>query len=151
MFTGEYSEFSQEILKAFYKSGVTIQPQTKTIDEYLEAVKETSVDMVVGRWLADDPDADTCAYSLHTRNGFLGHLCGTAELDELIEKGRAETDPRTRHAIYSEFEQILAREAYILPLFHEQVYRFARPEVEGLSVSYWSPVVAYEELRIRES
>ena len=37
-----------------------------------------------------------------------------------------------------------------MPLFHEQTYRFARPEVEGLSVSYWFPIVAYEELRLRD-
>jgi hypothetical protein len=36
----------------------------------------------------------------------------------------------------------------ILPLFHEQAYRFARPEVEGLSVSFGGDV-AYEDLHLR--
>jgi hypothetical protein len=35
-----------------------------------------------------------------------------------------------------------------MPLFHEQVYRFSRPEVDGLSVSYWQPTVSYEKLSI---
>jgi hypothetical protein len=45
---------------------------------------------------------------------------------------------------------LIAREALLLPLFHDQVYCFARPEVEGLtSVGQSNPVVAYENLQIR--
>ena len=32
-------------------------------------------------------------------------------------------------------EQILADEAVIVPLFHDRTYRFARPEVEGLTMT----------------
>jgi ABC-type transport system substrate-binding protein len=53
-----------------------------------------------------------------------------------------------RHSLYREIEEIIAREALLLPLFHEQAYRFARPEVEGLSVSFWEPSVDYSNLRI---
>jgi hypothetical protein len=37
----------------------------------------------------------------------------------------------------------------LLPLFHEQTYRFARPEVEGLSLSSVVNVVDYASLLIR--
>jgi ABC-type transport system substrate-binding protein len=67
----------------------------------------------------------------------------------LAEQARAESDPRARHSLYRQVEGILVRDALLLPLFHEHVYRFARPEVEGLSVGFASPVVAYKELRIR--
>jgi len=39
--------------------------------------------------------------------------------------------------------------AILVPLFYEQAYRFARPDLTGVSVSFWQPTVAYEELRIR--
>ena len=61
-----------------------------------------------------------------------------------------EIDPAARHAIYRRVEEIIARDALLLPLFHEQVYRFARPEVEGLRLSYSVPSVAYEELSVRQ-
>jgi len=51
--------------------------------------------------------------------------------------------------MYREAEEILVRDALLIPLFHEQAYRFARPEVEGLTVSFATPTVAYENLRIR--
>jgi hypothetical protein len=45
-------------------------------------------------------------------------------------------------------EQAISEEALLVPLFHEQVNRFARSEVEGLALSYWS-LVAYENLSVR--
>ena len=36
-----------------------------------------------------------------------------------------------------------------VPLFHEQIYRFARPEVEGLTVGFTSPSVPYENLWVK--
>jgi ABC-type transport system substrate-binding protein len=71
------------------------------------------------------------------------------ELDELAERGRAETDPRTRDAIYRDVESLLAREGLVLPFFYGQVYCFARPEVQGLGTIGSNPITAYENLWIR--
>jgi hypothetical protein len=43
----------------------------------------------------------------------------------------------------------VAQDALVIPLFYIQIYRFARPEVEGLSLSFSPPDVHYEELRVR--
>ena len=102
--------------------------------------------MVIGRWLADYPDTDTFFQGL-LRNAW-AHV-GSPDLDDLINRGRTETDPAARHALYQEIETILHRDAVLLPLFHEQVYRFARPELEGLAVSFTYPTVAYEMLQLR--
>ena len=81
--------------------------------------------------------------------GFLGRRCGSPEIDRLAERGRAETTPVQRHALYRQVEETMAREALLLPLFHEQAYRFAQPDVGGLNVSFGIPLVAYEELHLR--
>jgi ABC-type transport system substrate-binding protein len=143
-----YAACGAALLKAFREVGVKIRPVTETIDEFLAATREGSTDLAVGRWIADYPDADTFAYCLHT-DGFVGRLCGTPELDLMLAQGRAETDPDTRHAIYRQIEEAAARDAILLPLFHEQSYRFARPEVEGLSVTPFQPTVLYEHLAVR--
>jgi peptide/nickel transport system substrate-binding protein len=118
------------------------------MEEWREAVSQGSVDVVIGRWGADYPDADTFANILATKEGLLGQLCGSAEVDRLIARGRSETSPAARHEIYRQIEEIIARDRLLLPLFHEQTYRFARPEVEGLSLSYGSISVDYASLRI---
>jgi ABC-type transport system substrate-binding protein len=148
VFFGEYSALSREIASAFRERGVKIRPVNKTMDQWLEAVSAASVDLVVGRWVADYPDADTFANILESKSGLLGKLCGSPETDRLIEWGRLETSPAARHAVYRQIEEIIARDTLLLPLFHEQTYRFARPEVEGLALSYGVTTVDYASLRI---
>ena len=76
-------------------------------------------------------------------------LPGSPEVDRLIARGRSETSPAARHAVYRQIEEIIARDRLLLPLFHEQTYRFARPEVEGLSLTYGVTAVDYASLRVR--
>ena len=119
--------------------------------EYIELQRAGEADLNIGRWVADYPDADNFVHTLlHSDSGFLGKYLGNAELDALAERGRIETDPRIRQSIYRRAEELIAREALLVPLFHDQVYCFARPEVEGLeSVSQGNPIVDYERLSIR--
>jgi ABC-type transport system substrate-binding protein len=119
--------------------------------EYIDLTKTAETDLNVGRWNADFPDADTFVYGvLHSEGGFLARYASGPGLDSLAERGRAETDPRVRHSIYRQVEEAIAAEVFLLPLFHDQVYCFARPEVEGLtSVGQSNPAVAYETLSLR--
>ena len=96
-------------------------------------------------------DPDTFAHGiLHSSEGIVGRFCGSAELDALVVRARSEIDPARRHELYRAIEETVAREALVMPLFHEQVYRFARPEVEGLDITFSTPpVVAYEKLWVR--
>jgi hypothetical protein len=53
-----------------------------------------------------------------------------------------------RHSIYRELEELLRKHALLLPLFHVQNYMFARPEVDGLELNYFTPYVSYHTLSI---
>jgi ABC-type transport system substrate-binding protein len=145
-----YSALARELWSALAQAGFKVRCPKLTIDEALKVQRQASVDLVLARWNADYPDADNFAYRLHSQGGNLGRLCGSPEIDRLIESGRTETTAAIRHSIYRRIEEIIAREGLLVPLFHEQAYRFARPEVEGLSIVFGSPTVVYEELRIRE-
>jgi ABC-type transport system substrate-binding protein len=149
VYWGEYAAFTRELESAFRKQGVRVRTVNTTMAEWIEASTRGTVDVVVGRWGADYPDAHTFVHILHSQEGNLGRFCGSSEIDGLIEKGRAEASPQTRHSLYRQIEEIIAREALLIPLFHEQAYRFVRPEVEGLSLSYGVTAVDYARLRIR--
>ena len=148
VFHREYSAFFDAMSKAARSVGVRFRPVDEGLGDLIEARRQTSVDLALVEWVAAYPDPDSFARILQSREGFIGPLCGSAELDRLIERGRAETRPERRHSIYRQVEELTQREARLLPLFHEQVYCFARPEVQGLRVSYGNPAVAYEDLRI---
>jgi peptide/nickel transport system substrate-binding protein len=151
VFFGEFSAYFRELTAAFREIGFRIRPVNKTMEEYSALQLTGDGDLNIGRWNADYPDADNFVHTLlHSDSGFLGRYLRSPELDALAERGRVETDPRVRHSIYRRVEELIAREALLLPLFNDQTYCFARPEVEGLSsVSQGNPIVEYENLSIR--
>ena len=106
-------------------------------------------DLFAGRWYADYPDASAFADALlHSRHGVFCDMCASPLLDALIEKAGSEQQPHIRHELYNELETIVRSEALVLPLFHEQAYCFARPEVRGLGINFSYPTVPFEELWI---
>ncbi len=149
MFQGTYAAFARELSHAFATVGVTLRAVTTSMAEFLEATDAGSVDVAMGRWTADYPDPDSFAYFVHSAHGFQGRLCGSAETDRIVDRARVESSPAMRHALYLELEDHIARNATLLPLFHEQAYRIGRPELEGLSVTMGEPSVPLEDLRIR--
>jgi ABC-type transport system substrate-binding protein len=146
---GQYSAVADELIAALKKKGVRLKIVTSNMDEYVAAEDNGSTDLSITRWIADYPDSDTFAFNLlHSVSGSVGKFCGGPDLDRLVEAGRVELDPQARHLLYRQMEDILSRESLVLPLFHEQVYYFARPEVEGLSLNFSVPEVSYENLRL---
>jgi ABC-type oligopeptide transport system substrate-binding subunit len=117
--------------------------------DYHQAITHGDADIGFSRWNADYPDADTFAGVIHSTRGWFGQMCNSPAADRLIERARVETMPSVRHALYREIEEIISRERLLLPLFYEQAYRIARPELEGLSLSLGFPTVALDELRLR--
>jgi ABC-type transport system substrate-binding protein/serine/threonine protein kinase len=149
MFLGTYASFARDLSQAFASIGVTLRVVTSTMADFIEATDMGQVDLTMGRWTGDYPDPDTFATFMHSQRGFQGRMCGSAETDRLIQRGRVESSPAVRHALYLELEEIIARDAMVLPLFHEQAYRIGRPELEGLSVTMGTPCVPLEDLRLR--
>jgi ABC-type oligopeptide transport system substrate-binding subunit len=128
--------------------GVELTNEDLMIDRAtIEAGSDAGCDVVAFRWIADYPDADafTLALDFCAARGWFDPT-PFPELTRLARQGRHETDPALRHALYRELEDVLARECLIVPLFHEQAYRLAQPEVHGLRLGLGFPEVCYEEL-----
>jgi ABC-type transport system substrate-binding protein/serine/threonine protein kinase len=139
-----------ELREALKKVGVRIRVLNKTMSEYLALEAAGAGQLLIGRWIADYPDADTFIHGmLYSKGAQLSLYCSFPAVDDLAERARVEADPAIRHTLYVQAQEIVAREALLLPLFHDQSCRFARPELEGLRVSVAVPEVPYEELAIR--
>ena len=141
--------FSRELIETLRKTGLEIKVIPTIEEEMNKRIQAAASDILLERWIADYPDTDNFVALLHSEKGFYRNYCGTPEIDRLIERGRAETRPEVRHDIYREIEHIIARRALLLPLFHAQTYRLARPEVEGYEVRFSYPAIPYEKLWIR--
>lgn len=113
-----------------------------------QAVEKDS-DLLAFRWVADYPDTDGfLGRLLHSEDGVLSDFIRHPEIDRLLLEGRRETDPSIRHNLYQQVEEVVAREVLIIPLFHEQMYRFLAPHLQGFRFALHMPEVHYEELFI---
>ncbi|MCP4662544.1 MAG: ABC transporter substrate-binding protein, partial [bacterium] len=148
VFQGLYSPLWEKLCRSFEELGVRLRVTYQTASNLCTATITDDADVIATRWLADFPDSDTFVSLFDSRTGPDGGFFGNQEIDRLIEAGRSESDPALRNAVYRELEQILAHDAFVVPLFHEQVYRFVRPEVQGLKLRFRCPEVAYEELTL---
>ena len=147
---GQYGDFARALYSVLASAGLRVRVINSSAAELFDALANGTVDLVLARWAADYPDADSFIHGmLEQRSGFVGKLCGSDEIDALIRRARSETDLACRHAIYLDIEALLHDRTLLLPLFHEQVYRFARPNVRGLSsLNFLEPVISYEDLRV---
>ncbi len=148
-FLGPYASFWDRLCRDLEAGGVAVDVIPGRLGAAVE--EETfdlgTFDLVVDRWDARYPDADSFAMGLlHTELGRLGSFCGSPEIDALAERGRRLAEPGRRHATYREIEEIVAREALLAPLFYEHAYRFCQPSIKGLYTDFSLPGVRYEDL-----
>lgn len=145
-FFGPFAAFWNKLREDLESLGMDIEVREDPGDSAGTTMLKTS-DFGVQRWIADYPDPDSFFYSLLSAEaGIFKDICSSAEIDARIAKAREETDPALRHAIYRDLEEHLAREALIVPLFHDQSYRICHPRLRGFQLGYCLPEVAYEEL-----
>jgi ABC-type oligopeptide transport system substrate-binding subunit len=141
-----FAPFWERFTERLARLEVSLRIVGRSPQELLSAVADGGVDLLVARWIAAYPESDTLRAILHSRDGILGGFFRNPEIDRRLDEGRVETEPALRHAIYLELERLLEREALVVPLFHEQAYRFASPELRGLKLRIGWPEVAYDEL-----
>ena len=144
-FASAYEDVARDLAAVFQRSGFDVE-----LSSSRDPTSRDDVDLLFRRWVADFPDADGFMSGLlNSSRGVIGHACGSPEIDTLIRRGRSETDPMLRSDIYREIDDILMREALVLPLFHEQMSCFARPEVEGFAVRRFLPYIPFEQMSVR--
>ncbi len=145
VYEGPYASLAAELFAQVRAAGFNIQVGERRSEYFTnQAEALAEADVVLTRWIADFPDPDTFMSSLlHTERGIIGRLCGSIELDESIDRARSESDPTIRHDLYREIEQEIAVRALLMPLFHEQAYCFARPEVRDFEMSYLYSTASY--------
>ncbi|NJL27708.1 MAG: hypothetical protein HC897_07345, partial [Thermoanaerobaculia bacterium] len=153
VYLGQYAELWRLLRTALTELGIELEEDDQLLFAGASGLGEAkrrdepTPDLAAMRWIADYPDVD----------GFVSHLLGSKtrrypelassdEVEQLTTRGRHETDPSLRHAIYRQIEETIARDRLLLPLFHEQTYRFQQPQMRGLHLGVTIPEIRYEEL-----
>ncbi|MEM1180639.1 MAG: ABC transporter substrate-binding protein, partial [Acidobacteriota bacterium] len=145
-----YRRFSDDLIADIEALGIDVEVIRFTdIESLVEHTESGEIDILLSRWSALYPDADGFISPLVSRaGGFLAAMLAGDDLEDLVAQARHEGDPALRHHLYHRLEERLAREHLIRPLFHDQVYRFAQPQVRGLHLFVTAPQVRYGELSL---
>jgi peptide/nickel transport system substrate-binding protein len=121
----------------------SIQAQLAAINITVE-IETMELSVYVDRWLAADFDSAVALnggrvdpYTMYarywTRNGNLNRVAGYIDdtLDELMARGRIETDPDARYEIFAEFQRHLTEMAPWIWLYTDYEYTAQQPYVTG--------------------
>ena len=88
-----------------------------------------------GGYPMEKANTDSCYYDMfHGKNGTfnVAHIKND-EIDALLDQARVELDPAVRNDIYIKVNQILAEEAYNIPLFYTAAFVIYNPALKGVS------------------
>ncbi len=126
-----------ELLQAqFREVGIHLNIKQYDTAAIFAALNEGSQQMIYGRRAGPDPDV--LRPLLHSAGIGKGPVQRTRykdeQLDKLLEQGAQETDPAKRPAIYKDVQDIVFKQALLVPLWDFQVFVAARSNVQGLTL-----------------
>jgi peptide/nickel transport system substrate-binding protein/oligopeptide transport system substrate-binding protein len=99
-------------------------------------------------WYADFPDADNFFYIFFHSDAtsIRGIYFYRSEIAEKIMQARRSNDVERRAAIYCGLNEMVIKEAPMVPLFHERLFVLHKPEVRGVRTSLVPPPVRYHDV-----
>lgn len=104
--------------------------------------------LYAANWYADFPDPDNFFFIFfHTQaTSIRGLFFSRPEIDAQIIEARRSSDAEHRSAIYRSLNEMVVREAPIVPLFHERLFVLHKPEIRGVRTSLVPPPVRYHDV-----
>lgn len=147
---GKYRPLLEAIEAAWKNLGISCEIVNSDMTGFLAGYHDaTGIDVMLGRWNTDYDDPDNFTYNiLHSRAGLFQAFFASKAADELLERARRLRQPASRAELYRRFEDLLAEEAAILPLFYDIDYRLAGSRLRGVELRSTYPYVSYAELAL---
>jgi ABC-type transport system substrate-binding protein len=113
--------------------GVHVSVEALDFQDYLQQVGRNSNPQIwTLSWIADYPHAhDFLGLLLETGSTSNTGRWSNSDYDALIEEAAATADPDEQAAIYAQAQEILARQAPVVPVFYDQSYALSRDGLLG--------------------
>lgn len=132
-------QVSEMVQHALGRIGINVTIDTMEWADYLERSDRGEHDMMVIGWTTVTGDIDYALYPLlHSDNfGPPGNrgFWASPELDDLLERGRAEVDETVRMAIYAEAQALIRENAPMIVLRQGEILNAVNPNLRGLTLS----------------
>ena len=137
------------IIEDLEKIGIRVNVTRHSIAEARKPLQSPGHGNVFcGNWYADFPDSDNFFFIFfHSHSSAVAGLnYHRSDVDQQIEEARRTNDVEDRAAIYRGLNELVLREAPIVPLFHERLFVLHKPNVRGVRTSLVTPPVRYHDV-----
>ncbi|MGA0134404.1 MAG: peptide ABC transporter substrate-binding protein [Opitutales bacterium] len=136
--TSEGSQMAAQAYQEMWRNGLGIEVELRNLEwkVYLSAMHKGEYQIGRGAWVGDYNDPNTFLEMLQTGNGLNQSRWSHAEYDRLLGLAARETDPTLRHTHFQAAEEILVREAPVIPVAFGRNKFLISPHVRG-----WHPTL----------
>ena len=128
-----YAEFASYIANELQQVGIRIQVETVQKSLLLEETAKSDALFFRGSWIADYPDAENYLSDFYGKNPAPPNYTRykNPQFDKLYEKALAEKNDSLRYKIYQQADQLMIKDAPVVPLWYDMVIHLVHPYVKN--------------------
>lgn len=128
-----YSDMADFIAKQLGEVGIPVQVEVIQKSLLLDMTANSKALFFRGSWIADYPDAENYLSVFYSKNPAPpNYTCyKNPQFDQLFEKALTENNDSIRYGLYRQADQLMMRDAPVVPLWYDEVVRFVQPYVKG--------------------
>lgn len=128
-----YADMASFIAKQLEESGIPVQVEVLQKSLLLTMTSSSSAAFFRGSWIADYPDAENYLSVFYSKNPAPPNYTRykSAAFDAAFEKAITETNDSLRYQYYRQADQIMMKDAPVVPLWYDKVVHLVQPRVRG--------------------
>jgi peptide/nickel transport system substrate-binding protein len=126
-----YADIASYIARQLEEIGLSVQVDVVQKSLLLELTSGSKAAFFRGSWIADYPDAENYLSVFYSKNPAPPNYTRykNPEFDALFEKAIAETNDLLRYHLYRQADQVMMRDAPVVPLWYDVVVHLVQPMV----------------------
>jgi peptide/nickel transport system substrate-binding protein len=128
-----YANLADYIVKQLEEIGFKIQVEVVQKSLLLDMTSNSKALFFRGSWIADYPDAENYLSVFYSKNPAPPNYTryNNSAFDAMFEKALAETNDSVRYGLYRQADQIMIKDAPVVPLWYDVVIRLVQPSVKN--------------------
>lgn len=136
--SSEGSQMAAQAYQEMWRNGLGVEVELRNLEwkVYLSAMHKGDYQIGRGAWVGDYNDPNTFLEMLQTGNGLNQSRWSHPEYDRLLGLAAREVDPVKRHGHFQAAEELLVREAPVIPVAFGRNKFLISPRVQG-----WHPTL----------
>ncbi len=128
-----YSDIASYIARQLEEIGLNVQVDVVQKSLLLDMTSSSRALFFRGSWIADYPDAENYLSVFYSKNPAPPNYTrySNPAFDALFEKAIAETNDSLRYKLYQQADQLMIKDAPVVPLWYDVAVHLVQPNITG--------------------